>query len=172
MQTAAKLADLKAMVTPLEKTGSRISPALPSKAKPLPHSDVTLPEYPVMQRAGVSHADLASRLRRPGAWPTSACNRSMSLPGYCARNSVRATPTCEQRPSENGMVQYQKSTYCGCTVMRIFCRSKYEPTGMLSCTWVKIALRGGKVDGYSRPSKRGRTRPKPLESSRKSAATP
>src|SRR6218665_3476398 len=68
-QTAAKLADLKAMVTPLEKTGARNSPALPSKAKPLPHSDVTLAEYPVMQRAGVSHDALASRLRRPGAWP-------------------------------------------------------------------------------------------------------
>lgn len=42
MQRAARLAEVTAMVTPLENTGSRNSPALPRSAKPLPHSAVTL----------------------------------------------------------------------------------------------------------------------------------
>src|SRR5687768_16000746 len=43
-QYDASCADLKAMVTPEENTGSRNSPALPSNAYPGPHSDDTLLE--------------------------------------------------------------------------------------------------------------------------------
>ena len=39
---ATRLADLKAMVTPEEKIGSRNSPALPSNAYPRAHSEFTL----------------------------------------------------------------------------------------------------------------------------------
>src|SRR6218665_29180 len=52
-----------------------------------------------MQRAGVSHTDLASRLRRPAPSPTSASNPSISPPRLAGRAArPRALPPQRLQP--------------------------------------------------------------------------